>query len=101
MDWEQLIAQAGLVFLKEGVSFLFSNVKDKKGVKKGEKSPDNSRSSADLKAIETESKTLSSKLHWEKVGTLFWLGNDLMWIQDMMYRMALPNRVLQGVNHAN
>lgn len=36
----------------------------------------------------------------DKPATLFWLGNDLMWIQDMMYRAAPPGRVLQGVQHA-
>jgi hypothetical protein len=39
----------------------------------------------------------SSAPHWDKVATLFWLGNDLMWITDMVYRGALPDRVLQGV----
>jgi hypothetical protein len=38
--------------------------------------------------------------HWHKVASLFWLGNDLMWITDMMYRAAPPERVLQGVNIA-
>jgi hypothetical protein len=36
---------------------------------------------------------------WDKVATLFWLGNDLMWIQDMTYRGAEPKRVFQGINH--
>jgi hypothetical protein len=39
-------------------------------------------------------------IHWGKVATLFWLGNDLMWIQDMTYRGAAPERVRQGVLHA-
>jgi hypothetical protein len=37
--------------------------------------------------------------NWSKVATLFWLSNDLMWIQDMTYRFAPPERVLQGINH--
>ena len=37
---------------------------------------------------------------WQKVATLFWLGNDLMWIADMIYRGASPERVLQGVDHS-
>ena len=37
---------------------------------------------------------------WDKVATLFWLGNDLMWIEDMTYRYAQPERVLQGIDHA-
>ena len=43
---------------------------------------------------------VKSEINWDKVGTIFWLGNDLMWIQDMMYRGALPERVLQGVSKA-
>ena len=39
-------------------------------------------------------------IRWDKVATLFWLGNDLMWIQDMAYRVAPPERILQGINHA-
>lgn len=41
-----------------------------------------------------------SMIKWDNVATLFSLGNDLMWIQDMMYRGALPERVLQGVHNA-
>ena len=37
---------------------------------------------------------------WNKVATLFWLGNDLMWIEDMTYRYARPARVLEGVENA-
>jgi hypothetical protein len=40
------------------------------------------------------------KIKWNKVATLFWLGNDLMWIQDMVYREAPFQRVLQGVDNA-
>ena len=42
-------------------------------------------------------KTPSPKLQWDKVATLFWLGNDLMWISDMIYRGALPGRVMSGI----
>jgi hypothetical protein len=38
-------------------------------------------------------------IKWDKVATLFWLGNDLMWIEDMTYRYARPERVLQGVDN--
>jgi hypothetical protein len=34
------------------------------------------------------------------VATLFWFGNDLMWIEDMAYREASPMRILQGVLNA-
>ena len=100
MDWEQLLAQAGLVFLKEGLNFVFSNIKDKKAAQKAEKELESRAQTTASQTHDSEAMFLSSKLHWDKVGTLFWLGNDLMWIQDMMYRGALPERVLQGVNYA-
>jgi hypothetical protein len=37
--------------------------------------------------------------HWDKAASLFWLGNDLMWTQDMLYRGAPPERVMQGLLH--
>lgn len=46
-------------------------------------------------------KTLQSfRPQWQKVATLLWLGNDLMWITDMIYRGVPAERVLEGVNHA-
>jgi hypothetical protein len=39
-------------------------------------------------------------VNWGKSATLFWLGNDLMWIEDMTYRYAGPERVLEGVENA-
>ena len=47
--------------------------------------------------LNQELHSISDKIHWENVGDLFWLGNDLMWIQDMMNRRALPERVLEGI----
>lgn len=44
--------------------------------------------------------TTYSNLNWSKIATLFWFGNDLMWIQDMTYRDAPPELVIQGVNIA-
>jgi hypothetical protein len=41
----------------------------------------------------------AKKIKWSKVATIFWLGNDLMWVKDMTYRFAPPERVLLGVNH--
>ena len=51
-------------------------------------------------AAERSATSPHDMVKWEKVATLFWLGNDLMWIQDMTYRYASPERVLQGVLHA-
>jgi len=49
---------------------------------------------------EVDNTKVRTGMDWEKVGTLFWLGNDLMWIQDMILRDASPKRLLQGLRHA-
>jgi hypothetical protein len=36
-------------------------------------------------------------INLDKVATLFWLGNDLMWIEDRMFRGYSPEVVLSGV----
>ena len=57
---------------------------------------------AKAKVAEEIKKTNASnqkKIKWDNVATLFWLGNDLMWVQDMTYRYASPERVLVGLNH--
>lgn len=51
-------------------------------------------------AIERTRKSAQSPVNWNKVATLFWLGNDLMWIQDMAYRGAVPHRILRGIVNA-
>lgn len=90
MDWNEIIKMFVPFLLKEGWTIL----KDKK------KSIDAlKRSEAELQQVVKE-ESGKSIIEWNKVGTLFWLGNDLMWIQDMMHRGALPDRVLQGVQHA-
>lgn len=100
MDWYQILAQAGLVFLKEGINFVFSTFKDKREAEEAQIISEREAKTIVKKAIEEEtnqvSQSIQSKVNWNKVGTLFWLGNDLMWIQDMMYRGAMPERVLQG-----
>ena len=37
MDWELILAQAGLVFLKEGLNFVFSSFKDQKRAEDAQK----------------------------------------------------------------
>jgi len=37
---------------------------------------------------------------WDKPATIFWLANDLMWIQDMLFRGAPPSRIVPGLKHA-
>jgi hypothetical protein len=58
----------------------------------------------ELDTLEVKSEVEDTKaitgMDWDKVGTLFWLGNDLMWIQDMILRDAPPKRLLQGLRHA-
>ena len=41
----------------------------------------------------------ASPLPWDKPASLFWIGNDMMWVQDMIYRGAPPKRVLEGLFH--
>jgi hypothetical protein len=41
----------------------------------------------------------TTPFHWDKAASLYWLGNDMMWVQDMMYRNAPPERVYQGMEH--
>ncbi|HLC01588.1 MAG TPA: hypothetical protein VJK02_00995 [Anaerolineales bacterium] len=36
MDWAQIVTQAGLVFLKEGLNFVFSSFKDKKAAQQAQ-----------------------------------------------------------------
>lgn len=49
--------------------------------------------------VEIEDEVPPSPFAWDKAASLFWLGNDMMWVQDMMYRNAPPQRVLQGLQH--
>ena len=48
--------------------------------------------------IEQASSTLDQSVDWNKVATLFWIGNDLMWIQSKLSTAASPRRILQGIN---
>ncbi len=102
MNWDQILTQAGLLFLKEGLNFVFSAFKDNKKAEDAQKVSEGEAQALAQKVIEKETELTSAliqpNINWEKVGTLFWLGNDLMWIQDMMYRGAMPERVLQGVH---
>lgn len=40
-----------------------------------------------------------SQYEWGKVATLFWLGNDLMWIQKMIEDDAPEDRILQALDN--
>ena len=54
---------------------------------------------AKVEQIILETGTEKTPIKWEKVATLFWLGNDLMWIKDMIFRNAPPERILEGVEN--
>lgn len=102
MDPNDLLREAIVASIKEGVKAGFNFLSTKFG-----KSDD-----PDVTSVSTESMPESppdpdpssfeesTDLDWTKAATLFWLGNDLMWIQDQMYRGSVPSRVLQGVEHA-
>ncbi len=40
------------------------------------------------------------EIGWNRPATLFWLGNDLMWTQDMIYRGAPAQRILEGLKNS-
>ena len=100
MDLEQLLTQAGFTILKEGISFLFSSLKDRKKAQEAEEALEGEAEVAASRVLGQEPATAQSPIQWDKVATLFWLGNDLMWIQDMMYRAADPDQVLEGIDKA-
>ena len=53
----------------------------------------------DAKEIEGEPEA-EEKITWDKPATLFWLGNDLMWTQDMIYREAPAGKILEGLKNS-
>ncbi len=108
MEWyEQLGIQVGVAFAKEGFNFIFSKLKSKDAEKEPLELPDpeetasNAEEEAEVEAEKAlESESVPGGIDWTKTATLFWLGNDLMWIKDQMFRGSSPARVLQGVKHA-
>jgi hypothetical protein len=84
-------------FIGEGFNLLHMFRKDQKEAEKEDK--ENERE-AEQKAMNASKEQPSTDIHWEKVGTLFWFGNDLMWTKDMMFRAASPNQVLRGIRNA-
>jgi hypothetical protein len=108
MEWyEQLGIQVGVAFAKEGFNFIFSKLKSKDGEKEmtiltdPEEAANNAVEEAEVEAEKVlASESATGEIDWTKTATLFWLGNDLMWIKDQMFRGSSPARVLQGVEHA-
>jgi hypothetical protein len=108
MEWyEQFGIQVAVAFAKEGFNFLFSKLKSQDDDEKNDNLPDSAQAAneaeeeAEFEAQAVlESETAAGEIDWNKTATLFWLGNDLMWINDQMFRGSSPARVLQGVDHA-
>ena len=100
MDWAQLAGQGIMVLLKEGLSFVFANLKDRKAAEKAEADLQEASEAQATTAAAKEEPSATQRPDWRKVATLFWLGNDLMWIKDMTYRGAPPERVLEGIDNA-
>ena len=42
----------------------------------------------------------SAKVKWDKPATLFWLANDLMWIQDILLRGGPRDKFITGLRNA-
>jgi len=92
MDPDKIMSEVIITVLREGIKEGVNWLKERKGRKDEEQAPEEKAQAEPIKAKED--------LDWDKVATLFWLGNDLMWTEDMMYRGAHPERVLQGIDHA-
>ncbi len=50
------------------------------------------------KEAEQDIPSADNELKLNNSASLFWLGNDLMWISDMIYRGAPPDTLLKGIN---
>jgi len=104
MDPNDILREAVIALLKEGIKSGFNFLTTKLG--RGQGSPAKTevveeRPDVALDAtLQPEAAPSDTEIHWQKPATLFWLGNDLMWIQDQMYRGSTPGRVLQGVENA-
>lgn len=104
MDPNEIYRQALIVVIKEGVELGF-NFLTTKLKRKTDDEPEAEFQAADeisppdQSSLESAVSAETPQVDWEKPATLFWLGNDLMWIQDQMYRGSSPTRVLEGVEH--
>ncbi len=41
----------------------------------------------------------SKKVEWDKPATLFWLANDLMWLQDILLRGGPRDKFIEGLRN--
>jgi len=92
--YAQIVAAAAKELVKEAVkeghNFIRTKIMQQKG--------NSTASSVDLPNHETNFEDIN-QIDWTKIRTIYWLGNDLMWINDMIYRGASPERVKQGIDH--
>jgi hypothetical protein len=93
----QIIIQVGVQSAYEGGKYLFAYMKNSKGAKTTEAELNNEAKQIAESIPHNEYISLSAKVDWTRVASLFWLGNDLMWIQNMMIRGASPKRVHEGI----
>jgi hypothetical protein len=104
MDPNDIVREAVIALVKEGIKsgFNFLTTKLSRGQGGSAKAETvEELADEDLDASYQPLATpTDTGIHWHKAATLFWLGNDLMWIQDQMYRGSTPARVLQGVENA-
>jgi hypothetical protein len=54
----------------------------------------------DFLEVEVKRTVTRPLIDWGNVGSLYWLGNDLMWVKDHMYRGFHPKEVLKGIKNA-
>jgi len=105
MDPNEIYRQALIAVIREGVEYGF-NFLTTKLKRKNDNEPDLDSNASDeitppdQSSLESAVTSEKPQVDWEKPATLFWLGNDLMWIQDQMYRGSSPTRVLEGVENA-
>ena len=104
MEPNDIIREAALSLLKEGIRSGFNFLTTSLTRRREDKSKDMVAEEQAEEVIEptvgAEPTPADAAISWDKPATLFWLGNDLMWVQDQVYRGSLPPRVLQGVENA-
>jgi hypothetical protein len=104
MDPNDIYREAIMAMVKEGIKSGFNFLTTKLS-RQRDKSPQSEIGEDETEDIvepapQTQPASENASISWHKPATLFWLGNDLMWIQDQMYRGSSPPRILHGVENA-
>ena len=104
MDANDIYREAIMALVKEGIKSGFNFLTTKLARRRGDSEQAEIVEEQSEEAVEPASLAQpvseDARISWQRPATLFWLGNDLMWIQDQMYRGSSPRRVLQGVDNA-